>query len=149
MFLSCWFSWQIMVYSVEAFVIPVLISWNRFLQRHLNGLCQTHPAPVNKNTGNSAWVLLKITLTSYYCTSNIIEPSTVFLTFDMGQLQKKKKLPNLKEIHLKRTKIFLINPLSPNIHKQILQTYLHTFPYRISWGKLIKDQRFFSWWSFD
>ena len=42
-----------------------------------------------------------------------------------------------------------INPLSPNIHKQILQTDLYIFPYRISWEKLIKDQRFFSLWSFD
>ena len=41
------------------------------------------------------------------------------------------------------------NPLRPNIHKQILQTDLYTFPYRISWEKLIKDQRFFSLWSFD
>ena len=32
---------------------------------------------------------------------------------------------------------------SPNIQKQILQTDLYTFPYRISWEKLIKDQRFF------
>ena len=38
----------------------------------------------------------------------------------------------------------LINPLSPNIHKQILQTDLYTSPYRISWEKLIKDLRFFS-----
>ena len=37
-----------------------------------------------------------------------------------------------------------VNPLSPNIDKQILQTDLYTFPYRISWEKLIKDQRFFS-----
>ena len=37
-----------------------------------------------------------------------------------------------------------INPLSPNIYKEILQTDLYTFPYRISWEKLIKDQRFFS-----
>ena len=43
----------------------------------------------------------------------------------------------------------VINPLSPDIHKQILQTDLYTFPYRISWEKLIKDQRFFSLWSFD
>ena len=43
----------------------------------------------------------------------------------------------------------LINPLSPNINKQILQTDLYTFTYRISWEKLIKDQRFFSLWSFD
>ena len=26
-----------------------------------------------------------------------------------------------------------INPSSPNIHKQILQTGLHTFRYRMSW----------------
>ena len=36
-----------------------------------------------------------------------------------------------------------MNPLSPNIHIQILQTDLHTFPWRISWENLIKDQRFF------
>ena len=79
-----------------------------FLQRYLKGLCQTHPPPppITKTLEIVLKVLLKITLTSYYCTSNIIEPSTVFLTFDMGQLQKKKKnLPNLKEIHLRRTKI--------------------------------------------
>ena len=45
---------------------------------------------------------------------------------------------------VKRTPQDSINPLSPNIHKQILQTHLYTFPYRISWEKLIKDQRFFS-----
>ena len=37
-----------------------------------------------------------------------------------------------------------MNPLSPNIHIQILQTDLYTFPWRISWEILIKDQRFFS-----
>ena len=37
-----------------------------------------------------------------------------------------------------------VNPLSPNIDKQILQTDPYTFPYRISWKELIKDQRFFS-----
>ena len=36
-----------------------------------------------------------------------------------------------------------INPLSPNIHKQILQTDLYTFPSRISWENLIKDQGIF------
>ena len=38
--------------------------------------------------------------------------------------------------------------LSPNIHIQILQTDLHTFPWRISWENLVKDQIFFSLWSF-
>ena len=36
------------------------------------------------------------------------------------------------------------NPLSPNIHRQILQTDLYTFPLRISWENLIKDQSIFS-----
>ena len=36
-----------------------------------------------------------------------------------------------------------INPLSPNIHMQILQTGLYTFPLRISWENLMKDQSIF------
>ena len=32
------------------------------------------------------------------------------------------------------------NPLSPNNHTQILQSDLHTFPLRISWENLTKDQ---------
>ena len=39
---------------------------------------------------------------------------------------------------------FLLNPLSPNIHIQILQTDLHTSPLRISWENLIKDHGIFS-----
>ena len=38
----------------------------------------------------------------------------------------------------------LLNPLSPNIHIQILDTDFHTFPLRISWENLIKDQGIFS-----
>ena len=37
-----------------------------------------------------------------------------------------------------------VNPLSPNIHIQILQTCLHTFPYRMSQEYLINDQSIFS-----
>ena len=37
----------------------------------------------------------------------------------------------------------LLNPLSPNIHIQILQTDLYTFPYRMSKENLIKDQSIF------
>ena len=40
--------------------------------------------------------------------------------------------------------LMAINPLSPNIHIQILQTDLHTFPLRISWENLIKHQGIFS-----
>ena len=38
----------------------------------------------------------------------------------------------------------MFNPLSPNIHIQILQTDLHIFPLRISWENLIKDQGIFA-----
>ena len=40
--------------------------------------------------------------------------------------------------------LMAINPLSPNIHIQILQTDLHTFPLQISWENLIKHQGIFS-----
>ena len=36
-----------------------------------------------------------------------------------------------------------LNPLSHNIHTQILQTDLYTFSSRISWENLIKDQSIF------
>ena len=39
--------------------------------------------------------------------------------------------------------IIKFNPLSPNIHIQILQTNLYTFPSRMSWENLIKDQSIF------
>ena len=39
---------------------------------------------------------------------------------------------------------YLFNPLSPNIHKQILQTHLYAFFWRISWESLIKDHSIFS-----
>ena len=39
----------------------------------------------------------------------------------------------------------LLNPLSSNIHIQILQTDLYTFPYRMSKENLIKDQSVSLW----
>ena len=39
--------------------------------------------------------------------------------------------------------IIKVDPLSPNIHIQILQTNLYTFPSRMSWENLIKDQSIF------
>ena len=41
-----------------------------------------------------------------------------------------------------------LNPLSPSIHIQILQTDLHTFPLRISWENLLKHQGIFSFMIF-
>ena len=37
-----------------------------------------------------------------------------------------------------------LNPLSPNIYMQNLETDLHTFPSRISWENLLKDHGSFS-----
>ena len=37
-----------------------------------------------------------------------------------------------------------VNPWSPNIQVQILQSDLRTFPLRISWENLMKDQGIFS-----
>ena len=39
----------------------------------------------------------------------------------------------------------MINPLSPSIQIQILQTGLYTFPLRIGWENLIIDQGILSW----
>ena len=39
--------------------------------------------------------------------------------------------------------ISAVNPLSPNIHIQILQTDLHTSPLKISQENLIKDESIF------
>ena len=67
-------------------------------------------------------------------------------TYIQAVVNSKKKI---KFSWMNPSYIWYINPLSPNTHQQILQTDLYTFPYRISWEKLIKDQRFFSLWSFD
>ena len=50
----------------------------------------------------------------------------------------------LKNISTEAFDSISIDSLSPNIHLQILQTDLHTFPLRISWENLIKDQGIFS-----
>ena len=44
----------------------------------------------------------------------------------------------------RKTLITRFNLLSSKIHIQILQTDLHTFPPRISWETLVKDQSIFS-----
>ena len=44
----------------------------------------------------------------------------------------------------KRRVKFLMRFLRPNIHWQILQTDLHSFPVRVRWENLIKDQIIFS-----
>ena len=40
------------------------------------------------------------------------------------------------------TSQYILNSFSPNIHIKMLQTYLHTFPYRIRWENLIKKKHF-------
>ena len=58
----------------------------------------------------------------------------------------KKKCYNVRGLELSAA--WYVNPLSLNIHMQILQTDLQTFPWRISWEILVRDQIIFSLWSF-
>ena len=62
---------------------------------------------------------------------------------------KKKNNPPLRDLYSESiySKVLsqtTINPSSANIHIQILQTNLDTFPLRISWENLIKHQGIFS-----
>ena len=63
----------------------------------------------------------------------IFYDKTVLIIFNCWQGLKR---------HLLAGRVF--NPLSPDIHIQILQTDLHTLPLRISWENLIKHQGMFS-----
>ena len=67
----------------------------------------------------------------------------VFL-FCLSQITDNKH-SNPKQIKKRGQLIAMyINPLSPNVYIQILQTDLHTSPLRISWENLIKDHGIFS-----
>ena len=43
-------------------------------------------------------------------------------------------------LKVKETDWRTFNPIGPTIHIQFLQTDLHTFPYKISWENLIKNE---------
>ena len=59
-------------------------------------------------------------------------------------LRKKSSCPTLpNEVFFKPCYPSPVNPLSPKIQVQILQSDLHTFPIRISWENLMKDQGIF------
>ena len=67
-----------------------------------------------------------------------------FFLFYLSQITDNKN-SNPKQIKERGQLIAMnINPLSPNIYIQILQTDLHTSPLRISWENLIKDHGIFS-----
>ena len=51
---------------------------------------------------------------------------------------------SLAHLRQEPRQVTFFNPLSPNMHLQILKTDLHTFPCRISWENLINDQSIFS-----
>ena len=51
---------------------------------------------------------------------------------------------SIKQPVPRSTRKWPLNSSSPNIHIQILQTGLYTFPLRISWENLLKDQSIFS-----
>ena len=65
----------------------------------------------------------------------------IFLRELENRLEKQKATQRyIEEFKTKRDEVGAQFNLSPNIHVQILQTDLHTFPIRISGGNLIKDQ---------
>ena len=68
----------------------------------------------------------------------------VFTSLHQDWHLKNKSLLQLQSSQVKHTPQDAINPLSPGIHIQILQTDLHTLPLRISWENLIKHQGIFS-----
>ena len=63
-----------------------------------------------------------------------------------GLKSNQRHLSSIPKIHsfICRCYNIKVNPLSPNIHIQILQTDLHTFPWRISWENLICQHFLFS-----
>ena len=61
-------------------------------------------------------------------------------------IQVKNKL---KELRLRSWAENIVHPLSPNVQIQlILHTDLHTFPWKIGWENLLKDQSISFWWLF-
>ena len=76
-------------------------------------------------------------------------PPNQFSCLSQNTLQKDQESPHnelqwLEQKYLKILHGIVVNPLSPNIHLQILQTDLHTFPLRISWETLINNLGIFS-----
>ena len=84
---------------------------------------------------SSCWILI-ITLQSCKC--------HLILTILSAYRSSGKVIYHLKFLMWFR---YFINPLSTNIHINILQTVFHTFPWRISWENLLTDQSTFPWWS--
>ena len=54
----------------------------------------------------------------------------------------------VKHARVETLNIHHFNPLSLNIHTQIIQTDLHEFPYKVSLKNFLKDQSIFLWRSF-
>ena len=103
----------------------ICTTWSTFLLTcRLRFIISTHNLVVSRN-----FLSIRIVLSFFYLP---IFYSEKFLTWIW-------RLPFAVYVKLKLS----INPLSPNIHMQILQTDLHTFPSRISWENLIKDQGIF------
>ena len=66
--------------------------------------------------------------------------STIVFNFDVLRVSQ----PVSSTMSRLLEKWITLNPLSPSIHIQILQTNLHTFPERISRENVIIDQGIFS-----
>ena len=85
----------------------------------------------------------------YDCISQYVYNKSKLLGyfFFTGILLELKKC-KIEQVDRAFQQCICFNPVSLNIHKQILQTDLYAFPLRSSWENLIKDQGIFSLGSF-
>ena len=88
------------------------------------------------------------TLLSLHAAVSTVRTVTVYQAGGYCFKPRPDQQPWALKKHVQSCWPLVLNPSSPNIHIQILQTDLHTFPWRISWENLVKDQIFFSLWSF-
>ena len=101
--------------------------WSRKI--NITHACNNALFPISSVSMKSK--LIKVINYSIWCSNSNVQIITTFII--PGKLTSNDAL------------VVQVNPLSPNIHIQILQTDLHTFPLRMSWENLIKDQGIFTW----
>ena len=99
------------------------------------------------------WILNYIDSTQTQTLTHLILTGASCVTFTMGTdasappillcLRSKNIKQSYHEHCYSGNTRLSLNPLSPDIHLQILFTDLYTFPLRISWANLTKDQGIF------
>ena len=101
-----------------------------------SGIIHSHNAPAELHVWEK---YIKVTLSE--------SQKTFFIQFLFCLVLPNTLVPMLSSLYsftVENHIVFRFNPLSPNIKIQILHTDLYTFPLRISWENLIKDQGIFS-----